>query len=131
MDPFADKFLVLGALAFLAAPGFYWVAADASPLAEAAADAAGGTSGGGGRGVFVSGVHPWMVVAILGRELLVTSIRGVLEAQGVAFPATWSGKAKMILQSAVVPVVLFLLALPIHVVDGGGGAEGAAGAGEA
>jgi CDP-diacylglycerol--glycerol-3-phosphate 3-phosphatidyltransferase len=128
MDPFADKFLVLGALAFLAAPGFYWIDGDwltvldgSGGWAGGGAGGWGGSSGGGGRGVFVSGVHPWMVVAILGRELLVTSIRGVLEAQGVAFPATWSGKAKMILQSAAVPIVLFLLALPIHVLDGGRG----------
>lgn len=91
MDPFADKLLVIGAFVCLAGPAF-----------------AAATEGGGH--YQASGVAPWMVVAILGRELLVTSIRGVLEGRGVAFGATWSGKWKMILQSAAVPLILVLLA---------------------
>jgi CDP-diacylglycerol--glycerol-3-phosphate 3-phosphatidyltransferase len=50
-----------------------------------------------------------MVVLILGRELLVTSIRAVLEAEGKDFSATWSGKAKMILQACVIPFILVIL----------------------
>lgn len=92
MDPFADKLLVIGAFAFLAGPGFW--------LPDPA---------GGGRQV--SAVLPWMVALILGRELLVTSIRGVMEGQGISFAATASGKWKMILQSVAVPGVLVLLAL--------------------
>jgi CDP-diacylglycerol--glycerol-3-phosphate 3-phosphatidyltransferase len=57
-----------------------------------------------------SGVASWMAVVILGRELLVTSIRGVLEGQGIEFAATWHGKAKMILQSICIPLVLGILA---------------------
>ncbi len=87
MDPFADKLLVIGAFVLLAAPGFEV------------------------EGRQISGVESWMILVILGRELLVTSIRGVLESQGISFPATWSGKWKMILQSVCVPVVLLAMAI--------------------
>lgn len=86
MDPFADKVLVIGAFIMLAGPAFAVASGD--------------------RTTVVTGVRPWMVAVILARELLVTSIRGVYEARGVSFPADWSGKWKMILQSAAVPVIL-------------------------
>lgn len=91
MDPFADKLLVIGAFVFMASPAFW------APLAT-------------GRGLQFSGVAAWMVAVILGRELLVTSIRGAMEGAGVEFSASWSGKWKMILQSVVVPAVLVMLA---------------------
>ncbi len=91
MDPFADKLLVIGAFVCLAGPMFT-------------------VEGAGGGRYQSSGVASWMVVAILGRELLVTSIRAVFEGRGIDFSATWSGKWKMILQSIVVPAVLVLLA---------------------
>jgi len=86
MDPFADKALVLGAFIMLAGPGF--------------ADSLGNS---------ISGVTPWMAVVLLARELLVTSIRGVMEGSGVSFGANWAGKAKMIVQSIAVPAILLLL----------------------
>lgn len=86
MDPFADKVLVLGAFIMLAGPSF------ANEAGEP-----------------VAGVAAWMAVVILARELLVTSIRSVMEAGGVSFGANWAGKAKMILQSAAVPLVLLIL----------------------
>ncbi|MEL6497023.1 MAG: CDP-diacylglycerol--glycerol-3-phosphate 3-phosphatidyltransferase [Planctomycetota bacterium] len=87
MDPFADKILVLGALVLLAGPGFD----DAgTPLA---------------------GFTGWMVVVIIARELLVTSLRGLAEGSGIDASANWSGKAKMILQSVAVPAVLLSIAL--------------------
>jgi CDP-diacylglycerol--glycerol-3-phosphate 3-phosphatidyltransferase len=46
----------------------------------------------------LSGINPWMVVIVLGREMLVTSLRGFLEQRGADFSATASGKAKMFLQ---------------------------------
>ncbi len=58
-----------------------------------------------------TGLAPWMVVVMLGRELFVTSVRGVAESRGVAFGAKWSGKAKMILQSVTIPTVLTLIAV--------------------
>ncbi|MBC7835622.1 MAG: CDP-diacylglycerol--glycerol-3-phosphate 3-phosphatidyltransferase [Phycisphaerales bacterium] len=88
MDPFADKLLVLGAFVYLAAPSF-----EIDGFGQA------------------TSVAPWMVVVVLGRELLVTSIRSVLEGAGVPFPATASGKWKMILQSICIPLVLLLIAL--------------------
>jgi phosphatidylglycerophosphate synthase len=56
-----------------------------------------------------TGVYPWMVVLILARELLVTGIRGVIESMGLSGASNWSGKAKMILQSIMVPIVLCLV----------------------
>lgn len=94
MDPFADKILVVGAFVFLAGPDFWWEFPPGSPSRLS------------GHGIQVSGVYPWMVVVLLGRELLVTSIRGVLEGQGIRFAADWWGKWKMILQSITIPVAL-------------------------
>ena len=93
MDPMADKLLVIGAFVMLVTPAFR---ATLMPNATE---------------FQVSGVAPWMVVAILMRELLVTSIRGVYEADGVDFSAGSMGKAKMILQSITIPVVLLIVAL--------------------
>lgn len=91
MDPFADKVLIIGAFVFLAGPAFC--------VAEH-------------RGwLQVSGVRPWMVVVVLARELLVTSIRGVVEGRGGNFQASFSGKAKMIVQAVAVPTVLSAIAI--------------------
>jgi len=95
MDPFADKVLVLGAFVYLASPAF----AAIDPAAP-----------GDTRLVQLSGVAPWMAIVILARELLVTSVRGFFESQGVDFSADLAGKAKMVLQSLTVPLVLVLLA---------------------
>lgn len=92
MDPFCDKVLILGAFVFLAGPRFV--------IPERVEQDA----------IFnmATGLYPWMVVVVLARELLVTSIRGVVESMGVSFASTWSGKWKMILQSIAIPIVLFL-----------------------
>lgn len=89
-DPFVDKILVIGGYVFLAGDGFV----DSS-------------------GRLVSDVSGWMVVVILGRELLVTSLRGVTEASGQDFSANVYGKAKMLLQSITIGWVLFTLAHPV------------------
>ena len=81
MDPFVDKVLVLGTFMLLAGPGL-------------------------GDGPHGSGVAPWMVVVMLARELLVTSLRGVLEGMGRPFPADRFGKAKMFLQSVAAPMAI-------------------------
>jgi CDP-diacylglycerol---glycerol-3-phosphate 3-phosphatidyltransferase len=78
MDPFVDKVLVLGAFILLAGE-------DLAPA---------------------SGVQAWMVVVIVARELLVTTIRAVLESRGIEFGADWSGKAKMFVQSVTIPFCL-------------------------
>jgi len=99
MDPFADKILVVGAFVFLAGPDFWFEFPDSTPARLS------------GHGVQLSGVYPWMVVVIMGRELLVTSIRGTMEAQGFQFGSDWWGKGKMILQSVAIPTVITLMAL--------------------
>src|SRR5580698_8144246 len=55
-----------------------------------------------------AGIMPWMVVIVVGRELAVTGIRGMVEATGKKFGADWFGKLKMVLQCAVLIGVLFI-----------------------
>jgi len=95
MDPFADKILILGAFVMLAGPGF-WIPDTGSVV----------DSKWNGQ---ISGVAPWMVIVILSRELLVTTIRAVFESRGVDFSAALSGKMKMIAQAVCVPVILLLV----------------------
>lgn len=102
MDPFCDKILIIGAFVMLAGPAFVYeqvaITLDGSDDSPASM-----------RAVMVSGVQPWMVVVVLARELLVTGIRGEVEAKGESFASNWSGKAKMILQSITIPLVLFIV----------------------
>ena len=55
-----------------------------------------------------AGILPWMVTVIVVRELLVTGIRGMVEATGQKFGADWFGKLKMGLQCAVL-IGIFLI----------------------
>ncbi|MDZ4829663.1 MAG: CDP-diacylglycerol--glycerol-3-phosphate 3-phosphatidyltransferase [Phycisphaerae bacterium] len=89
MDPFVDKVLVLGAFVYLASPRF----AIPEELSYE-------------RFTMTTGVQSWMVVVILARELLVTSIRGVIESRGVSFGADVAGKLKMLIQSIAAPLAL-------------------------
>ena len=89
IDPFVDKILVIGAYIFLAGDGFLDVNQNRT-----------------------SDVSGWMVVVILGRELLVTSLRGATEADGQSFAANVYGKMKMLLQSTTVIWVLLTVAHP-------------------
>lgn len=56
------------------------------------------------------GLRPWMVVVIVGRELLVTTMRSFIERQGIDFSARVSGKVKMVLQCIAAGVCLLYLA---------------------
>lgn len=56
-----------------------------------------------------TGVMPWMVVAVVTRELLVTSLRGYIESLGIAFGADKWGKLKMVLQCLALAMILFCL----------------------
>jgi CDP-diacylglycerol--glycerol-3-phosphate 3-phosphatidyltransferase len=47
-----------------------------------------------------------MVVVILARELLITSLRGDSESEGKNFAAAFSGKLKMVLQSLTILAIL-------------------------
>jgi CDP-diacylglycerol---glycerol-3-phosphate 3-phosphatidyltransferase len=83
LDPFADKVIVCGTFIFLiAAPG----------MTEAP-----------------WGLRSWMVVVIVGRELLVTALRSFIEDRGSDFSAKMSGKLKMVLQCVAAGVCLFYL----------------------
>ena len=42
-----------------------------------------------------SGITSWMAVVVMGRELLVTTLRSFLEGEGKDFSANWPGKIKM------------------------------------
>ena len=80
LDPFADKIIVCGSFIFLAAiPELHQY------------------------------VQAWMVVVIVGRELLVTALRSFLEQRGADFSAAMSGKLKMVLQCVAIGVSLFYL----------------------
>jgi CDP-diacylglycerol--glycerol-3-phosphate 3-phosphatidyltransferase len=86
LDPFADKVIICGTFIMLAAvPAIHnmpW------------------------------GFKPWMVVVIVGRELLVTALRSFIENQGSDFSANLSGKLKMVLQCLSAGVCLFYLSYP-------------------
>jgi CDP-diacylglycerol--glycerol-3-phosphate 3-phosphatidyltransferase len=58
-----------------------------------------------------AGVDPWMVAVVVCRELLVTGLRGVVEATGRKFGADWFGKLKTSLQCAALVGVLLILTL--------------------
>lgn len=68
-DPFVDKIIVCGLFIFLAA--------ERDPP---------------------SGITAWMAVVVVGRELLVTALRGFIEQRGGDFSAKMAGKLKMVFQ---------------------------------
>jgi CDP-diacylglycerol--glycerol-3-phosphate 3-phosphatidyltransferase len=51
----------------------------------------------------------WIVTVVIGRELLITGLRGIMEAQGIKFGADWLGKLKMGLQCAILIAILAML----------------------
>ncbi len=51
-------------------------------------------------------VARWMVIVILTRELLVTALRALVEAEGVKFGANIWGKAKMVIQWVALVVIV-------------------------
>lgn len=60
-------------------------------------------------GIPGSKMAAWMVTVTIGRELLVTSIRAMVEGKGGDFSARWLGKWKMLFQCAAVVSSLLLL----------------------
>jgi len=83
LDPFADKVIICGTFIFLTA------------IPE--------------MGAVPLGLRPWMVVVLVGRELLVTALRSFLEDQGADFSAKLSGKVKMVVQCAAAALCLYYL----------------------
>jgi CDP-diacylglycerol--glycerol-3-phosphate 3-phosphatidyltransferase len=76
LDPLADKVLVCGAFIFLLP-----------------------------QGEKEGWLAPWMVTVVVLRELLISSLRSLLEGQGIKFGADWLGKLKMWLQSAALVAI--------------------------
>lgn len=99
VDPFCDKILILGTFAFLAGPPF---------IAEI-----------DGQVVSLTGVGPVVVVLLLARELLVTTLRSIAESGGTAYAAQTAGKVKMLLQSLSVPIILATVVFRPILWDGG------------
>ena len=78
-DPFVDKIIICGALAYFI--GGEFIRRD---------------------GVNLTGWQTWMVVLILARELLVTGMRSFSESHGIPFAASLTGKVKMFLQCVAI-----------------------------
>lgn len=98
LDPLVDKVLVCGAFILLAGPAFV-----------------------DGEGNSTTEVQAWMVVLIVGRELLVTGLRGFNESVGRAFGASLHGKLKMWIQSIAAPTILIIIAHEDEWLSGGTG----------
>jgi len=92
VDPFVDKILVLGTFIFFAGKNF--VIPDPSFPSN--------------HNIFftITGVAPGIVVILLARELLVTSLRGAAEAAGENFGAAFAGKFKLGFQSGTIMAIL-------------------------
>lgn len=60
----------------------------------------------------LSGVYAWMATVIVGRELIITSLRSFMENMGATFGADWLGKIKMVLQCAALFAVFWFLQAP-------------------
>ena len=102
-DPIVDKVIVCGAFAMLAGRNFAAVSPEA--LCEFERRLPEWVHGG-----MVSGVQAWMAVVLLAREFVISGIRGYSESQGIDFPATPAGKAKMFIQSAAICTILVQMA---------------------
>ena len=105
-DPFVDKILVVGAFAMLT--GMNFVARPETTKAFEQNLPHWLTGG------MVSCVQAWMVVVIMGREFVVSAVRGYSESQGIKFPATYAGKIKMFVQSFAICTVLYQQANVCH-----------------
>lgn len=86
LDPFCDKILICGAYILLA-------------IAMA------------GRFPWYAQIAGWMAVVVVGRELLVTVLRSLIEGSGGDFSAQMAGKLKMVFQCVAVGACLVALAI--------------------
>jgi CDP-diacylglycerol---glycerol-3-phosphate 3-phosphatidyltransferase len=64
-------------------------------------------------------METWMVAVVIGRELLITGVRGYVESLGKKFGADWFGKLKTILQCVWLLAVLVYLTLQQQAPDSG------------
>jgi len=105
-DPFVDKIIICGALAYFIGDQFGRVYIDINVLDSRVSP------------MFIenlTGWRPWMVAVILARELLVTGMRSFSELHHIPFAASLSGKVKMFIQCVTVAWVLLYVA---HWTDG-------------
>ena len=86
LDPFCDKILICGAYILLAV--------------EMA-----------GKFPWYESIAGWMAVVVVGRELLVTVLRSMIEGAGGDFSARMAGKLKMVFQCVAVGASLVALAM--------------------
>lgn len=96
VDPFVDKIMVCGAFVFFSSTEF--INKDLLTMKEAS----------------ITGVAPWMVVVLIGREFLITGIRGLAESRGIDFRADWAGKIKMFVQSFAIGAIMVDVATAFH-----------------
>ncbi len=64
-------------------------------------------------------VSAWIVAVIIGREMVVTTLRGVSAANGVVIAANWTGKLKAFTQLAATNLLILYypyFSLPIHLI---------------
>ncbi|HIA62292.1 MAG TPA: CDP-diacylglycerol--glycerol-3-phosphate 3-phosphatidyltransferase [Planctomycetes bacterium] len=87
LDPFCDKIIICGA--------YILIAIETSKLS----------------GSHWSLITGWMAVVVVGRELLVTMLRGYIEQHGGDFSANRAGKLKMVFQCIAVGGCLLVFAL--------------------
>lgn len=90
VDPLADKVLICGAFAAFAIIG--------QPKLFSLSDTT------------LSIIHWAFLGVVIAREAAVTIIRHVMESKGVSFPATFSGKFKMLCQAFAVGTVMVKMA---------------------
>jgi phosphatidylglycerophosphate synthase len=107
VDPFADKILVLGSFIFFAGKNFIIPESLEHPAAHPMWVKT------------ITGVAPWMVILLLARELLVTTLRGLSEGGGQSFGAVWAGKFKMGFQSGTILVILIYVTFRPWLLDHG------------
>jgi len=86
LDPFADKVIICGTFIFLVT----------SPVGD------------GPWPWYL--LNAWMVVVIVGRELLVTALRSEIESRGSDFSAKMPGKLKMVFQCVAAVACMYYLA---------------------
>ena len=92
IDPFADKFLICGTMISM-------LRFSDHHLDYQVTDS-----------FIANSLESWMVVLIVAREFLVTTIRGVAEVNGIKFPADKLGKMKMVAQCTAVSAQLTMVA---------------------
>ena len=97
LDPFCDKIIICGSYILLSVQ-----------MRDIQAESL-------GLSVQIAG---WMAVVVVGRELLVTALRGFIEQHGGDFSAKFSGKLKMVFQCAAVIGSLAVLCNPTESSDG-------------